>query len=140
MSDRSECRLRTALRANAAFSAVSAAILLGLSSPLAGALGAPRSVLLGIGAALALFVVDLLATAHKRPIPSWKVRAFVAMDSLWVLGSVAVVLLPTPLTTLGRAAVLAVAVVVAALAVQQHRGLRKAAGASTDDAPAPASS
>lgn len=114
---------RIALRANAAFSAISAVVLLLFSSTLAELFNAPRSVLLGIGVGLVLFVVDLLATASRQAIPRKKALYFVGADVLWVLGSAIVLLVPTGLTTAGRLAILGVALVVAGFAAAQYLAL-----------------
>lgn len=130
--------LRHTLRANAAFSAVSAAALLLGSSALEGLLGAPRGVLLGIGAGLALFVVDLLVTAARSPVPRGKAYYFLALDVGWVVGSAIMLLVPTPLTPTGRIAVAGVALVVAGFAAVQFGALRGAsshARVSAPDAP-----
>jgi len=136
--------LRIGLRANAAFSAISAVVLLLLSSTLAELFNAPRSVLLGIGVGLVLFVVDLLVTASRQTIPRKKALYFVGADVLWVLGSAVVLLVPTGLTTAGRLAILGVAMVVAGLAAAQYLALPDpGAGrrdASNPEAPARAGS
>ncbi|MEZ4217189.1 MAG: hypothetical protein R3E88_11975 [Myxococcota bacterium] len=120
--------LRTALRANAAFSGGSGLALLAGDGFFAALLGAFQHVgeVQLVGAGLVAFAAVLVALARRAAIPAAAARAVVVADAVWVVGS-AVALLAAPLPTLGAAAVALVALVVAGLAVWQAAGLRRAA-------------
>jgi hypothetical protein len=128
-----DATLRTALRANAAFSALSGLVLAAGSGVLGPWLGIPQATLVVVGVALLPWAL-LLHRSAARPAPSTaEARLAVAGDLAWVAGSAAVLLLdPIGLTTAGKVAVVVVALLVADFAVWQAIGLgrlRHAAGA-----------
>lgn len=120
------CLLRTALRGNAAFSALSGAVLIAAAGPLAALMGiAVSAILPPIGVILALYAGGLWWSARRPQVSRTEARIAVAMDVAWVVLSAALLLLaPLLLTPAGRWIVAAVAVCVAAFAVLQALGLR----------------
>ncbi len=119
-----DATLRTALWANAVFSALSGAVLAAGSGVLGPWLGIPPAVLVGVGLALLPWAF-LLHRNAGRPEPSRaEARLAVAGDVMWVLGSVAVLVLdPLGLTAAGKVAVVVVALMVADFAIWQSIGL-----------------
>lgn len=119
--------LRLALRANAAFSTLSALTFLVFAAPVAafvGAMGGRDVVILGVQ--LAVFAVWLWWLAARSAIPRWQVWIIIALDVLWVVGSFQTVLAPPPsLTTGGTWAIAMVADVVGLFALLQFIGLRR---------------
>jgi hypothetical protein len=81
--------LRTALRTNAAFSALSALVLLagdGLVAALLGAYHALAAIHL-VGVGVGLFAGFVLWVATRDPLPPATARAVIAADLLWVIAS-----------------------------------------------------
>ena len=117
--------LRLALRLDAVVTGVNGAAYLLATPLLADLLGLPVGWLRGAGAFLLLFGVAVWAVAVRPTRPA--VEAVVAANALWAVGSVAVVLagLGSP-TTVGAVWLVLQAVVVAAFAVLQATGLRRA--------------
>jgi len=119
--------LRVALRANAAFSTLSALAFLTLSGPIAafvGAMGGRDVVILGVQ--LGIFAFWLWWLAARPAIPRWQVWVIIALDILWVVGSFQTVLAPPPaLTTGGKWAIAMVADVVGLFALLQFIGVRR---------------
>ena len=115
--------LRSALRANAAFSAVSGIAIAAASAMLPDLLGAGTAALyLVIGVFLVAFAVRLVLLARGETISRRDALMIVAGDWGWVLGS-AVVIGMGLLTTLGAVLVGATAFVVGGFAVWQGRHL-----------------
>lgn len=122
--------LSTALAANAAFSGATG-LAAALAAPaVAGALGTvPAWVVGGLGAGLVLFAA-LVAVEARRRRPAM-VKAIVAADIGWVLGSVLIVAVGGRwLSGGGNRLVLGLALVVALLAAMQTAGLRSASAGS----------
>lgn len=126
--------LRRALLGNATFSALSAAICLGLKDPVAAWIGLAAPEVFSLGVDLGLFAAGLTFLATRRDLTKtrYQIATFgvIALDVLWVLGSAVMLFAPTPLTTAGRLTVVVVAVAVADFAVFQALGwwrLRKGA-------------
>lgn len=119
--------LRLALRANAAFSTLSAAVFLAAAAPIAaflGILSVPQVLVLGVQ--LALFAAWLFWLSQRPAIPPWQVRLIIALDVLWVVGSFQTILAPPPqLTGGGKWAIGMVADLVALFALLQFMGLRR---------------
>ncbi|MDX1660437.1 MAG: hypothetical protein R3326_01490 [Gemmatimonadota bacterium] len=115
--------LRRWLRANAVFSALSAAALVLLSGSLPAVLGVGVGwVHAAIGVALALYAAHLWRLAG-RGVERVEGLAVVVGDVLWVVGSLALVASGT-LSSAGVWIVTGVALVIAVFAVMQWLGLR----------------
>ncbi|WP_206020373.1 hypothetical protein [Rhodovarius crocodyli] len=114
--------LRFALKLDAASCLGMGVLLAAGAGTLAPLLGLPRGLLLGAGIALLPFAlfVGWLSTRPSRGLV-WLV---VAVNALWVLESLAVVVLLHP-TALGQAFVLVQAVAVAGTTALQGLGLRR---------------
>lgn len=119
--------LPTVLKLNALSSAATGVLLVALAAPLAGLLGLSSTFLMVAGLALLPFSAGVLLAA-RAPTPT-RVKLVSAVDFTWVAGSVAVVAL-MPVTTLGIAAVLAIALVVDIFGTLQLLGLRDARAAA----------
>lgn len=118
--------LRTALRANAAFSATSGLTALLWAHPLADWMGGFSPwILLALGPGLLLFAVILLLEARRaRPVPSAALAISIA-DLAWVAGSAVLLIVAGHALSAGGAwTVIVVALVVLALATWQLAGLR----------------
>jgi len=118
--------LRTALKANAAFSAIAAAVLLigdGLVAALLQAYTAlGRIHLAGIG--FALFAVFVFWLARRDPIDLKLTRAAIGLDLLWVAGSALAI--AVGLTSgQGTGLVATTAAIVLVVAIAQLQGLRR---------------
>lgn len=120
--------LRITLRVDAAASGVSGAGLLALPGLHEDLFGFPAALALPTGLFLLLFAVALWVTAARRTINPRAVAAIIALNGLWVAGSVVVIVtgLP-PLTTLGIGYVALQAVAVAVFAELEFVGLRRVA-------------
>jgi len=118
--------LRTALRANATFSAVSGLTALLWAIPLAGWMGGFSPwILLALGPGLLLFALLLIVeTRRARPVPSAALAISIA-DLAWVVGSAVLLMVAGPALSAGGAwTVIVVALVVLFLATWQLAGLR----------------
>lgn len=128
-----DATLRTALRANAIFSALCGAVLAAGSGVLGPWLGIPPTALVVVGVGLLPWAFLLYRNAG-RPAPSLpEARLAVAGDVIWVVGSaVLLVLDPLGFTTAGKVAIVVIALLVADFAIWQSIGLgrlRRAAAA-----------
>jgi uncharacterized membrane protein len=122
--------LRRVLLADALASLGSAALLIAAPGPLAWLTGLPKPLLLETGLVLVPFVLLLLAVAAPRATSRAGVRAIVAINGLWVIGSAAVLAANAP-TALGYVLVIVQAVAVAVLAALQAAGLKRQSQATT---------
>ena len=120
--------LRRVLFADAIPSLASAALLVAAPGRLAELTGLPGALLLEAGLLLVPFVLLVLAVAARPNTPRAGVQAIVAINVLWVIGSLAVLAGPwfAP-SALGYAFVIAQAVAVGVLAELQVIGLRRTA-------------
>ena len=118
--------LRYALTANSLFSTASG-LVLALGGPwLASVVGVgPGWLYRLIGAGLVLYGIGLWINANRTEINLTEVRWAVAMDWLWVIGSVAVVLFAPTINEAGVWIIGIVGLVVADFAVVQGLGLRR---------------
>ena len=120
--------LRRALLANAAFSGLTGLATLLAAPPLAVWLGLEdgAGTLRVLGAGLLLFAATLVQLARAdRPNPRRAVAASAA-DTLWVVGSIALLLVaPGLLSSAGRWTVALIAVIVAVFAAAQATGVRR---------------
>lgn len=114
-----------ALNLDAVVSATAGLALLGGQAALDELLGIPRGWLIGFGVFMVLYAVDLRLVATRLPRWMTVARLIPPGNGLWVLGSVALVVLGGfDLTTLGVAVVLGQAAIVAGLALAQERAVR----------------
>ena len=119
--------LRPALLADAVVSGATGLLLAAGAPLLAPWLGLPTELLRGAGLCLLPFVAFVALVARSAPVRPGQVRAVVALNALWVVASVALLLLgPASLTGLGVLCVSAQALVVALFAEFQWMGLRGA--------------
>lgn len=121
---RSQSSLRLALRLNAIFSTASALLLFSAWRPLGELMGVDGRILIGVGAGLAGFAIQLLVTAARADATKLRREAFrhSMADLAWVVGSAAVVALDW-LTPAGDWLMTAVALPVLALGLAQLRSL-----------------
>lgn len=117
--------LRSALRANAVFSALSGLgfLLFATSLSDAAGIGDPR-VLQGLGPGLLAFAAALVWLSFRDVVSPAAARTVVGMDLAWVVGTVPVVLLDV-LSHTGAIAAVIVADVVLVLALLQTAGIRR---------------
>lgn len=118
--------LRRVLFADAFASLASAALLLAATGPVAELTGLSKALLFEAGVVLVPFVLLVLAVASRPEISRAGVKAIVAINVVWVIGSVAALALSAP-TALGYAFVIAQALAVGVLAELQVIGLRRTA-------------
>jgi hypothetical protein len=120
--------LRLALRADAVVSGLNGAAYLLLTGPLSDLLGLSAGVLRAVGVFLLVYAAAVWWVGDHPAAPA--VRTVIIGNLLWSVGSIAVVVadLGTP-TTLGAVWLVLQAAVVAAFAVLQLVGLRRATAA-----------
>lgn len=134
MTVSSDRLLRRTLWGNAAFSAISGAILAVFAGPFARvAADAPVSVagldlailfeLLGLG--VVAFGALCAWVASRPELPRSVARLIFAADIAWVAGSVLVLALPASWTTAGIAGIVVVAFIVADFVILEYLGLRR---------------
>ena len=117
--------LRKALLANAAFSLLSAVMIVGWHHQLVRLLGIPRRFNpMSLALALALFAIWLLVCAVRKQIKLLDARLAVGMDLAWVIASFPVVAF-AGLTGPGKLIVGIVATIVLCFAVSQWIGIRR---------------
>jgi hypothetical protein len=123
---RSPTLLRNALLANAVFAGVNGIADMFFSGPMAAFAGVPAAILPFSGAGLLAFAAALLWLRSRPTMSPGLVRTVIALDLVWVIGSVAALLLHDSLgLTVGGAWLVAVgADVVAVFALLQYVGLR----------------
>lgn len=118
--------LRRVLFADAVASLASAALLIAAPAAVAELTRLPQALLFEAGVVLVAFVLIVLAVATRREIPRLGVKAIVAVNVLWVIGSVAILAATSP-TAVGYAFVIVQAVAVGAFAELQVVGLKRTA-------------
>ena len=119
--------LRRALLLDAGVSGAAALLLLAGAPLLSPLLGLPQALLVWAGIAMVPFVVLLVAVARRDAASRMTLVDIIAINALWVAGSVGLLVsgLVAP-TALGYAFVLAQAAAVALFAILQFLGLRRA--------------
>ena len=119
--------LRTALKANAGFSACSGIVLILFHEPIATFMGLTSgTVLWVIGTGLCAFVILLWQSATRPEINAWQVRLIILQDWLWVLGSALLISLQAFGISFGGYLLMgAIALVVADFALVQSFFLKK---------------
>jgi len=116
--------LKKALTGNAAFSVVSGVAILFANRWLVKFLGLPDNVSLGLlGISLIVYAVLLWLNARKAKIKLSGAWIAIVMDSVWVIGSYALIVV-VPLSVAGKWVVALVAELVLAFAVLQWMGVR----------------
>lgn len=119
--------LRGAFLANALFSGLSSVVLLACASPVASFLGViSRADVIGMGVSLLVFAFWVLWLS-SRELPSRRqALVVIALDLLWVIGTVSFLLAPPAgLEAGGKWAIAIVGDVVAVLAVAEILGFRR---------------
>ncbi|MFG1710049.1 hypothetical protein ACFLIM_43470 [Nonomuraea sp. M3C6] len=118
--------LRLALSADAVVTGGNGLVYLALAAPVSSLLGPEAGVLRGIGAFLLVYGAAVGFLATRRPISPAATKAVIALNIIWTLGSVAVVVTGAAgLTTIGAIWAIAQALVVGVFAELQITGLRK---------------
>ena len=124
---RSKALLRNTLLANAGLSGVVGLILIAASDSMAGLLGPgiPASLLFVDGFVLLGFAIAVALIAREsQPNPAWA-SGVIALDVLWVIGSVVLLAaFPGLFSSLGFWLIAAQAAIVADFALLQYLGLR----------------
>lgn len=83
-----------------------------------------------IGVGLVVFAIFVLVVAKRKPVVPALVWVIIALDVLWVTGSVEVILMDTGITSIGNWMIGIIALVVADFAIFQFIGLRNILQAS----------
>lgn len=118
--------LRRALMADAAVSGATGVLMLVAAGVLASLLGLPAELLRWAGIALIPFAAFVLYVARRETASRALTLAVVAMNALWAVGSIVLLLAPgiAP-TAVGYVFVIGQAVAVALFAELQYVGLRR---------------
>ena len=117
--------LRKSLQLDGVASGLCGVLLLAAAGPLAPLMGLDGpGIARAVGALLVIFAAALLWAAARTTVSRGGALAVVVLNAVWVLGS-AVVIVDGPLTTLGNAAVAAVAAAVLLFAVLEAVGLAR---------------
>lgn len=117
--------LRRATKANAAFSAISGAMLILAAKPLAAMLGLGRPVILvGVGISLLIYAAGLFRNARRETMNHTEALIAVMLDAAWVAGSM-VLILSEVLSSAGNWVVAIVAAIVLLFGVLQFYGIRR---------------
>lgn len=118
-------RMRRVLSANAWFSLLSGAALVGGAVLVDDALGVSPWILVGVGAALVPYGMVLRRAAQPGVPDRRLVAVATAADLAWVAGAAVVVAVPGAMTGLGKAALAILTIVVLDFAALQLVGLRR---------------
>lgn len=111
---------RRVLQANGIFSAIGGAIFTLAAGPIADFTGLPSPLALVIGLGVLAYAAALFATAARSPIPRRLMLAAALLDTIWVVGSVLLLVSGwLPLTEAGRGLVIVLAVIVAGFALAE---------------------
>lgn len=119
--------LQRALLGNAAFSGVSGLVMVLAAGSISEFLGLGNPVILVItGVLLLLYMPILVWLATQSPVPGHFAWEVIALDLLWVIGSLVLIFTDlVPLTTGGKWAIAITADIVALFAILQYVGLRR---------------
>ena len=123
--------LRVALRANAAFSTLSAIGLVVFAGPLARFAELPAWLVLALGIGLVAFAVFVGLAARRRLLDPTQIRAITIADLAWVAGAALVIALPGTMTVGGKWLLAAISSAVLILGLLEVAGLRRVAGEAT---------
>ena len=123
--------LKNVLLINAVSSGATGIGLVVLAETVAELVGTPAAgAVMGVGIFLVVFAAGVLNEAVQRTIRVNRVYIIIALDILWVAGSIAIVLPQLfQLTAIGYIAITAVALWVAAMAYLQIKGVKQMAAA-----------
>jgi len=122
--------LRNVLIVDAAFSAASGVLLLAGGAALAGAFGLSPTLVLCVGVFCLVYAIFVGSLGLAPMLPRGIVWLVVAGNTIWAIESIALLSQVQP-TSLGLAAIVGQATVVAALAAGQWIGLKRSAPAPT---------
>ncbi|GAB2551607.1 hypothetical protein [Spirosoma aerophilum] len=119
--------LQTVLTINALSSGATGLLLLVLANPIAQLFGqSSTGAFTEVGLFLVAFAGFVLYQSRRTPVSAGAIRVIIALDCLWVIGSVILLAWPSvQLTGIGQVAIAAVALWVALMAYLQASGLRK---------------
>ncbi|MBA4210899.1 MAG: hypothetical protein C0454_15350 [Parvibaculum sp.] len=118
--------LRHAVLADGVISGAMGVLLFAASGPLSGLLGLPAAFLFWVGIALLPWMAALVLVARKERLSGGAVEAVIALNALWVLASIALIVAdPFGMTALGIAFVVAQALAVTVFADLQFFGLKR---------------
>ncbi|MBX3505255.1 MAG: hypothetical protein KF895_07215 [Parvibaculum sp.] len=118
--------LRHAVLADGVISGAMGVLLLAASGPLSGLLGLPAAFLFWVGIALLPWMAALVLTSRKERLAGGAVETVIALNALWVLASIALIVLdPFGMTALGIAFVVAQALAVTIFADLQFFRLKR---------------
>ncbi|GAB3038773.1 hypothetical protein [Spirosoma pulveris] len=119
--------LQTVLIINAVSSGATGLLLLAFTNPIAQLFGqSSTGVFTEVGIFLVAFAGFVFYQSRRNSLSVSAVRSIVALDLLWVVASVILLVWPSvELTGLGQAAIAAVALWVALMAYLQTNGLKK---------------
>ncbi len=119
--------LRIALRANGAFTALSAVCFLTASGSISAFLGIlSAGQVLFQAAQLGLFAVWLFWLAARPVIPRWQIVTIILLDVVWVVGSFIILVNASPeLTVAGKWSIGVVALIVTLFAALQAAGFMR---------------
>ncbi len=120
--------LRQAVLADGIISGAMGVLLLAAAGPLSGLLGLPAAFLFWVGTALLPWMAALVLIARKERLSGGAVETVIALNAIWVLASIALIIfVPFGLTGLGIAFVVAQALAVIIFADLQFFGLKREA-------------
>ena len=115
-----------AVLADGVISGAMGVLLFAASGPLSGLLGLPAAFLFWVGIALLPWMAALVLVARKERLSGGAVEAVIALNALWVLASIALIVAdPFGMTALGIAFVVAQALAVTVFADLQFFGLKR---------------
>lgn len=118
--------LRHAVLADGVISGAMGVLLFAASGPLSGLLGLPAAFLFWVGLALLPWMAALVLIARKERLSGGAVETVIALNALWVLASIALIVAdPFGMTALGIAFVVAQALAVTVFADLQFFGLKR---------------
>ena len=119
--------LQRALLGNAVFSGLSGLIMVLAADALSQFLGLGSPIILTVvGIVLLLYAPMLVWLANQSPVPTHFTWEVIALDVLWVIGSVILIFTDfVPLTTGGKWAIAITADIIALFAILQYVGLRR---------------
>lgn len=118
--------LRHAVLADGIISGAMGVLLFAASGPLSGLLGLPAAFLFWVGLALLPWMAALVLVSRKERLAGGAVETVIALNALWVLASIALIVAdPFGMTALGIAFVVAQALAVTVFADLQFFGLKR---------------
>lgn len=118
--------LRHAVLADGIISGAMGVLLFAASGPLSGLLRLPAAFLFWVGLALLPWMAALVIIARKERMARGAVETVIALNALWVLASIALIVAdPFGMTALGIAFVVAQALAVTVFADLQFFGLKR---------------